>query len=151
MKQGRGWGLFALLAVVAPVLASSPLEPAWERGFDGRVLAHAWDLARQGGAENLYLAWRLTTTADLDSNGIQAPELENVRGQWLQQAMAAPGDSLLVARAALLRCSTDSDCRQASANYQRQGATMQVRGCAAMPPAKSTRHPGRPPRHRAVT
>ncbi len=134
MKQGRGWALCALLAVVAPVLASPPLEPAWERGFDGRVLAHARDLARQGGAENLYLAWRLTTTTDLDANGIQAPELENVRGQWLQQALAAPGDSLLVARAALLHCSTDSDCRQASANYQRLGgddAGAWLRGDAA--------------------
>lgn len=123
MKQARLWLWTSLtVAVVAPAWAMSPQNQQWEQEYRQRVVLHAQQLAARGGAEDLYLAVMLTAGVGIDPTTVgQASELKGMREQWLERALAAPGNSLIVSRAALAHCKTDTACEQARAHWQALG------------------------------
>ena len=117
-------GLALTLGIVAAVAAQPRAADVqqWQQQYDRAVLDQAGQLAASGRAEDLYLAARLTTATGIDStSGVQDSEIQHSREQWLQQAFAAPGDSVIVARAALGRCGSQDECARARARWQALG------------------------------
>lgn len=112
------WLASLVVAIAAPVSASASETVTWQQ-FERQVVAQAHELAASERAEDRYLAARLTTAVAIDaSTGDQLPELKHQREQWLQQAFTAPGESLIVARAALGQCKIEAACEKARAHWQ---------------------------------